>query len=286
MFYDSLLYCKSQMVYVEYVVAVVIEVNVKKLFQIGLCCALLHEVILPDVQAFTLPQTMASQTQSRVVHIQLKASQGDADAQFLLGLMYLSGRFVTPNVPEGFMWVEQAANQQHLKAQQTIADLTFEGKLVPRNLLKAEKWYLAMSEQGDKWANFRLGFIYAAGGDGIERNCGKALAQFGTAGDDVSLGNVAWILATCPESEYRDGSKAVSLSLKLLEANQGDPTILDNLAAGYAELGDFTQAVSVQKKAIDALKLYPEVAKSDEFLQRLQQYENNQAYREVIPLVD
>jgi len=44
--------------------------------------------------------------------------------------------------------------------------------------------------------------------------------------------------------------------------------------------------VSVQKKAIDALKLYPEVAKSDEFLQRLQQYENNQAYREVIPLVD
>ena len=28
------------------------------------------------------------------------------------------------------------------------------------------------------------------------------------------------------------------------------------------------------------------IRKSDEFLQRLQQYENNQAYREVIPLVD
>lgn len=262
------------------------EVDVKKLFQISLGCIIFCCLFLSKAQAFSQPQTMQSNTQSRVVHIQLKAAQGDADAQFLLGLMHLSGRFVDKNITEGFMWVEQAANQQHIKAQQTIADLAFEGKLIPRNLLKAEKWYLDMSQQGDKWAHFRLGFIYSAGGDGVERNCGKALTQFGAAGDDVSLGNIAWILATCPESEYRDGSKAVSLSLKLLETNQGDPTILDNLAAGYAELGDFIQAINVQKKAIDALKRYPEVAKSDEFLQRLKSYQNNQAYREIIPLMD
>ena len=142
-----------------------------------------------------------------------------------------------------------------------------------------------MAKQGDKWANFRLGFIYSAGGDGVVRNCGKAMGQFNIAGDPVSLGNVAWILATCPEAEYRDGSRAVSMSLKLLEQNQNDPTVLDNLAAGYAEVGDFTSAIDAQKKAIEALKQNPELAHSDEFMLRLKQYQNNQAYREIIPLM-
>lgn len=262
------------------------EVVVNKFLNLGLSCILTSCVLLPKAQAFSIPQSAQSQAQSKIINIQLKAAQGEAEAQFLLGLMHLAGRFVEQDVTQGFMWVEQAAYQNHFKAQQTLADLSFEGKLVPRNLLRAEKWYLAMSEQGDKWANFRLGFIYAAGGDGVDRNCGKALTQFGRVGDTVSLGNVAWILATCPEAEYRDGPKAVDLSLKMLETNENDPTVLDNLAAGYAEMGDFTQAVNVQKKAIDALKNNPELVKSDEFNQRLLQYENNQAYREVIPLLD
>jgi len=142
-----------------------------------------------------------------------------------------------------------------------------------------------MVVKGVKEAKFRLGFIYSAGGDGVVRNCGKAMVQFSAAGDAVSMGNIAWILATCPEAEYRDGSRAVSMSLKLLEQNQNDPTVLDNLAAAYAELGDFSAAIDTQKKAIDALKDNPEIARSDEFILRLKQYQNNQAYREIIPLM-
>ena len=75
------------------------------------------------------------------------------------------------------------------------------------------------------------------------------------------------------------------MSLKLLEQNQNDPTVLDNLAAAYAELGDFSAAIDTQKKAIDALKDNPEIVRSDEFILRLKQYQNNQAYREIIPLM-
>ncbi|MCL1149332.1 tetratricopeptide repeat protein [Shewanella ulleungensis] len=258
----------------------------KKLSQIGTAaCLLAFSVISFSPQAFYIPPTAESQAGSKLVHIQIKAKQGDADAQFLLGLMYLSGRFVSQNTQYGLDWVTQAAAQNHVKAQQTVADLAFEGKLFPRDLTLAEKWYLVMAKQGDKWANFRLGFIYSAGGDGVVRNCGKAMGQFNIAGDPVSLGNVAWILATCPEAEYRDGSRAVSMSLKLLEQNQNDPTVLDNLAAGYAEVGDFTSAIDAQKKAIEALKQNPELAHSDEFMLRLKQYQNNQAYREIIPLM-
>ncbi|UAL44363.1 SEL1-like repeat protein [Shewanella inventionis] len=248
-------------------------------------CLLAVSVLSLPAYSFYVPPTVESLAASKLVHIQIKAKQGDVDAQFLLGLMHLSGRFVSQNTQLGLDWVNQAAAQNHIKAQQTIADLAFEGKLFARDLALAEKWYLVMADQGDKWANFRLGFIYSAGGDGVIRNCGKAMSQFNAAGDNVSLGNVAWILATCPEAEYRDGSRAVSMSLKLLEQNQNDPTVLDNLAAGYAEIGDFTSAIDAQKKAIQALKHNPDLAHSDEFIMRLKQYQNNQAYREIIPLM-
>jgi uncharacterized protein len=237
-------------------------------------------------QAFSLPSTPASQAATKLMQIQLKSQQGDPEAQFLLGLMNLSGRHMEKDVKAGLHWVEQAALQGHLKAQQTLADLSFEGKLFPRDLALAERWYLALSQAGDTWAHFRLGFIYSSGGNGVNRDCGKAVTQFSAVGDAVALGNVAWILATCPEAQYRDGSRAVQLSLQLLQDNQDDPAHLDNLAAAYAEVGDFSLAVQTQEKAIDALKQQAESASHDEFQRRLQHYQNKQAYREVISLED
>ncbi|WP_416384799.1 sel1 repeat family protein [Shewanella sp. TC10] len=259
----------------------------KKLLNVGLACSLLMlgSAVTP-VHAFSIPASLESQADSKLVHIQLRAADGNADAQFLLGLMNLAGRFVDQDTEQGLYWVEQAALQDHIKAQQTIADLSFEGQLLPRNLEVAEQWYKTLAEQGDQRAHFRLGFIYSAGGDGVERNCGKALEQFNQVGDSIALGNVAWILATCPEAQYRNGSRAVELALQLLENNSNDPTNLDNLAAGYAEMGEFELAVDTQQKAIEALKQDPEVALSDEFNMRLEQYRQGQAYREIIPLMN
>ncbi|MCP3128280.1 tetratricopeptide repeat protein [Shewanella putrefaciens] len=236
--------------------------------------------------AFSIPQPATEIAASKFVHIQVQAAQGDADAQFLLGLMYLSGRFVAQEIPSGVHWMSLAAEQQHEKAQQTLADLSFEGQLIKRDLAVAEHWYKAMGERGSRWAQFRLGFIYASGGDGVARNCGKAVEQFTQVGDDIALGNVAWILATCPEAEYRDGNKAVELSLQLLKVNENDPTNLDNLAAAYAEIGDFGAAISTQQKAIEALKMSAEITKTDEFMQRLQTYEQKRAYRETVRLLE
>ncbi|WP_076538970.1 tetratricopeptide repeat protein [Shewanella sp. UCD-KL21] len=259
----------------------------QKLLSVGLACSLgLLTSVSAPVSAFSIPQSEASQAASKLVHIQLRAAEGNADAQFLLGLMSFAGRFVDQDIDQGLYWVEQAALQDHIKAQQTLADLTFEGKLLPRDLAVAEKWYQSLAKHGDPRAHFRLGFIYSAGGDGVSRSCGKALEQFTQAGDAIALGNVAWILATCPEEEYRDGSKAVQLALQLLESNANDPTNLDNLAAAYAEMGEFELAVDTQQKAIEALKQNPEVAQSDEFMMRLEQYQQGRAYREIIPLMN
>jgi uncharacterized protein len=238
------------------------------------------------VQAFSLPQPEKERSASKLAQIQVRANQGEADAQYLLGLMYLSGRYLVADVELGLDWLSAAAAQEHPKAQQTVADLSFEGKLVKRNLAIAEQWYGQLSAQGNRWAQFRLGFIYSAGGDGVERNCGKAVTHFSAVGDAVSLGNVAWILATCPEAEYRDGHKAVQLALNLLQVDANDPTNLDNLAAAYAELGDFGAAVDAQLKAIAALKQTDGLDMIAEFERRLQNYRHQLPYREVLPLAN
>ncbi|MGL4833023.1 MAG: sel1 repeat family protein [Shewanella sp.] len=240
----------------------------------------------PAAKAFSIPQPANEIAASKFAHIQLQASEGEANAQFLLGLMYLTGRYVAKEVPSGMYWIALAAEQQHEKAQQTLADLSFEGQLIKRDFAVAEHWYKTMGERGNRWAQFRLGFIYASGGDGVVRHCGKAVQQFTQVGDNIALGNAAWILATCPEAQYRDGNRALALSLDLLKANENDPTNLDNLAAAYAEVGDFGAAIATQQKAIEALKRSAELTKADEFHLRLQTYEQRRPYRETLRLLE
>jgi len=66
------------------------------------------------------------------------------------------------------------------------------------------------------------------------------------------LKNAAWLLATCPNPKYRNGRRAVELAGKACGNPGGKgPEYLDTLAAAYAEIGAFDDAVQMQKKAIE-----------------------------------
>ncbi|HEV2329126.1 MAG TPA: tetratricopeptide repeat protein [Verrucomicrobiae bacterium] len=63
--------------------------------------------------------------------------------------------------------------------------------------------------------------------------------------------NLAWMLATWPDSAIRNGDKAITLAKHLNDLAQGhDPKTLRTLAAAYAETGNFAEASSAAKQAL------------------------------------
>jgi len=86
--------------------------------------------------------------------------------------------------------------------------------------------------------------------------------------------NLAWVLATCPEAEFRNGKRAVELAENELVKSPDNANVLDTLAAAYAAAGDFARATTTQEKAIS--RCLPE--QKEGFSARLELYRSKQMY--------
>ena len=64
--------------------------------------------------------------------------------------------------------------------------------------------------------------------------------------------NLAWLLATSPEATVRNGAEALKLAAKAVDLSQGkDASMLDALAAAYAETGRFREAGETARRALE-----------------------------------
>ena len=69
---------------------------------------------------------------------------------------------------------------------------------------------------------------------------------------DGVLNNLAWVLATSPFDEIRDGEKAIEYAKKAAELTEWkEAHVLSTLASGYAETGDFEKAKELINKALE-----------------------------------
>jgi len=76
------------------------------------------------------------------------AEQGDASAQFNLGLMYAEGQGVPQDHAEAVKWYRRAAEQGHAGAQNNLGGMYAEGKGVLQDHAEAVKWFRRAAEQG------------------------------------------------------------------------------------------------------------------------------------------
>jgi len=110
---------------------------------------------------------------------------------------------------------------------------------------------------------------------------GKALADYALAIEvnpqfAHAYRNGSWLLATCPDSQFRDPENALLGARQALEFDYGQRHVaLDTLAAALASTGQYDEAISTLNKA---LALAPDESKSA-YNKRLGLYQQQQPFR-------
>ncbi len=93
--------------------------------------------------------------------------------------------------------------------------------------------------------------------------------------------NLAWILATHPDAELRDGDEAVRLALAACAATDNNtPQFSGTLAAAYAEAGEFHKAVEAATQGIDLASQLGDADFAAGLTEKRALYQSGQAFRE------
>lgn len=86
-----------------------------------------------------------------------KADDGDAEAQFSLGLRFSTGTGSERDEAQAAQWYLKAADQNHAMAQFNLGIMLADGQGVPQDDVKALMWLNKAAGQGDAAAQHNLG---------------------------------------------------------------------------------------------------------------------------------
>jgi tetratricopeptide (TPR) repeat protein len=96
-----------------------------------------------------------------------------------------------------------------------------------------------------------------------------------------TLTNLAWLLATCSNSSFRNGSKAVEIARQADQLSGGTNTVaLRTLAAAYAESGQFGKGVESARAAMQLARMHGDHSLATELEQEIALYQLGLPYRE------
>lgn len=101
------------------------------------------------------------------------ALQGHADAQYRMGMCYLSNRGVNQNYKEAAHWFKEAASQQHIEAMFKLGICYSRGTGVIKSKREAFQWFMKAASLGHVLSMFNVGQCYEYG-NGIKKNICQA----------------------------------------------------------------------------------------------------------------
>jgi len=131
------------------------------------------------------------------------AEQGDAKAQYNLGVMYDQGIGVEQNYKQAFYWFKKSAEQGEANAQYNLGVMYGQGQGVLQDYKQAFYWWKKSAEQGYANAQYNLGVMYEQG-QGVIEDYAKAHMWF----------NI------CEYSGDKDAAKAREKVSKLMTSQQ------------------------------------------------------------------
>ena len=207
------------------------------------------ETELPATLPPATGQSPRSGNPFRVPSFRTDAEQGDADAQFNLGVRYTNGLGVPQDEAEAVRWYQLAAEQGHVDAQWILGVIYANGEGVPQDEAEAVRWYRLAAEQGNATAQINLGFHYAFG-LGVPQDEAEGVrwyrlsADQGNANAQFNLGVRYANGLGVPQDEAEAGR------WYRLAADQGDASAQFNLGAMYAN------GAGVLKDAAEAVRWY------------------------------
>jgi len=157
--------------------------------------------------------------------------------------------------------------------------------LVGRRTEAADHFRKAIALRPDNLeARTNLAALLAADGAAAE-----ALEQYRAAlrikpDDPKALAGAAWIRATSAEPSLRNGDEAVTFAERAAQAtNRRDLGVMDALAAAYAEVGRFADAVEVAESANKQAAAMGLADVAARFSERATLYRQHRPYRMLVP---
>jgi len=120
--------------------------------------------------------------QTALGELKVLSHQGDADAQGILGFMYLNGEGVQKDELEGLKFYRMAANQGLAWVQRNLGIQYYTGEVVPKDDQEAIKWIRRAADQGNAIAQLLLGLMYD-NGEGIPENDREAVKWYRLAAE-------------------------------------------------------------------------------------------------------
>ena len=149
------------------------------------------------------------------------AEEGNAEAQYYLGIMYANGEGVPEDDAEAVKWYRLAADQGDADAQYNLGNMYNTGEGVLKNYAEAVKWYRLAADQGLAVAQSNLGHMYYAG-KGVPVNYVTAYAW--------------WNIASASGNESASGNRAIveeqMTSAQIAEAQKLSTKIFDRIQRG------------------------------------------------------
>ena len=98
------------------------------------------------------------------------------------------------------------------------------------------------------------------------------------------MNGLAWLLATDSEPRFRNPAEAVRLAERACEINKYEnPLLLDTLAAAYAAVGRFPEAIATAEKALGSVQSPEQKKYAERIRKRLLLYKEGRAYIASLP---